>query len=77
MSRAGFFRQARLLMMRNGLPVTNEIASDVRRICSPPSPCEPSIGDIRANPSHSLDLVNIYHNERRSGKIMAWCEGIA
>src|SRR5688572_24628415 len=29
--------------IRNGCPVTNDNASDVRRICPPPSPSEPSI----------------------------------
>jgi len=34
----GFCRPARIPAMRNGLPVTSDSASEVRRICPPPSP---------------------------------------
>ncbi len=40
---AGLLRPARMLMMRNGFPVTSESASEVRRICPPPSPAAPSM----------------------------------
>src|SRR5438552_1021373 len=39
----GFRRPARIFSMENGVPVTSESASAVRRICPPPSPCDPSI----------------------------------
>jgi hypothetical protein len=42
--RPGFGRFARMLKIRNGRPVMAERASDVRRICPPPSPNEPSMG---------------------------------
>src|SRR2546426_12660820 len=38
-----FLRPARIFSMENGVPVTSESASAVRRICPPPSPCDPSI----------------------------------
>ena len=36
-------RRARILSIRNGVPVTRDRASAVRRIWPPPSPCEPSM----------------------------------
>src|SRR5262245_60704526 len=39
----GLFRPARIFSMVNAVPVTSESARAVRRICPPPSPCEPSI----------------------------------
>src|ERR1700688_2497717 len=42
-SKPGFCRPARICSSRNGCPVTSDNANEVRRICPPPSPCDPSI----------------------------------
>jgi hypothetical protein len=47
--------------MRNGLPVTIESASAVRRICPPPSPNEPSMFNI-ASSLHAYDLMKGMHD---------------
>src|SRR5260370_39599563 len=47
--------------MRNGLPVTVDRASDVRRIWPPPSPDDPSIVNI-ASPLNANDLMQGMHD---------------
>src|SRR5919197_194309 len=57
----GFERRARICSMRNGVPVTRESASAVRRICPPPSPCEPSMVST-TSPLDTHDLVEGVHD---------------
>src|SRR5262245_16014677 len=44
-------RPARIFSMRNGVPVTSDSASEVRRICPPPSPIEPSSSSVTMSSS--------------------------
>src|SRR5436190_6900381 len=69
--RPGLARPARIFSMRNAVPVTSDRPRAVRRICPPPSPCEPSISstasslyaDDLAQPVHDIDeiLLGLHH----------------
>src|SRR6266542_3085076 len=57
----GLARPARIRSMRNGVPLTSESASDVRRIWPPPSPRDPSTVSI-ASSLHAHDLPQRVHD---------------
>src|SRR3984893_6424704 len=63
----GFLRPARMFSMRNGLPVTSESASAVRRICPPPSPNDPSIVIMRLHQEFVLAPLRVYGSLRETG----------